>query len=211
LEAIILSAALLLPSSLSLHGGKAGRPAGRIVLVFAASGLGYLLTEIAFLNAFALLFSNPFVTMSIVLGGLLIFSGIGGLISERLPRHFLSPTLVLIPAVLVLLLWALPRGLLLLLPLALPERTATSIGFLLIPSVLLGIPFPLAMRFEATTDRERAYAWAANGCASVIASPAAALLAMSLGLRSLLVTAATSYFLMLLGAAAGGRWPQSRG
>lgn len=211
LEAIILSAALLLPSSLSLHGGKAGRPAGRIVLVFAASGLGYLLTEIAFLNAFALLFSNPFVTMSIVLGGLLIFSGIGGLISERLPRHFLAPTLVLIPAVLVLLLWALPRGLLLLLPLALPERTATSIGFLLIPSVLLGIPFPLAMRFEATTDRERAYAWAANGCASVIASPAAALLAMSLGVRSLLVTAATSYFLMLLGAAAGGRWPQSRG
>ncbi|MGA2641555.1 MAG: hypothetical protein ABSG21_11720, partial [Spirochaetia bacterium] len=170
LEAIILSVALLVPSALSLHGGKAGRPAGRIVLVFAASGMGYLLTEIAFLNAFALLFSNPFVTLSIVLGGLLIFSGIGGLISERLPRHLLAPTLVLIPAVLVLLLWALPRGLPLLLPLALPDRTAASIGLLLIPSVLLGIPFPLAMRFEATTDRERAYAWAANGCASVIAS-----------------------------------------
>ncbi|MGA2642083.1 MAG: hypothetical protein ABSG21_14410, partial [Spirochaetia bacterium] len=81
----------------------------------------------------------------------------------------------------------------------------------LIPSVLLGIPFPLAMRFEATTDRERAYAWAANGCASVIASPAAALMAMSLGLRFLLMTAAISYFLMLIGAAAGGRWQQSRG
>ena len=207
-EAIILSAVLLLPSSLLLRGGKAGRPAGRVILVFGASGLGYLLTEIAFLNAFGLLFSNPFVTLSIVLGGLLIFSGIGGLISERLPRHLLAPTLVMISAILVLLLWAVPRALLLLLPLALPERTALSIGFLLIPSVLLGIPFPMAMRFEAKTDRERACAWAANGCASVIASPAAALLAMSLGLRSLLVTAAISYFFMLLGAAAVGRRPQ---
>jgi hypothetical protein len=211
LEAIILSVALLVPSALSLHAGKAGGPAGRIVLVFAASGLGFLLTEIAFLNAFALLFSNPFVTLSIVLTGLLIFSGIGGLISEQLSRHFLAPTLVLIVAVLVLLLWALPRCLFLLLPLALPERTAASIGLLLIPSLLLGIPFPLAMRFEATTDRERANAWAANGCASVIASPAAALLGMSLGLHSLLVTAAISYFLMTLGVAAKGRWPLLRG
>ena len=57
----------------------------------------------------------------------------------------------------------------------------------------MGIPFTIGMRDLAPDHLQRAYAWAINGCASVLLSIVSAQLALSLGFRSILIGAAIAY------------------
>ncbi len=61
---------------------------------------------------------------------------------------------------------------------------------------VMGLPFPLGLRRLAAGDGRRvAWAWAANGFASVVAAPLAALIALEAGSRWLLWCAAGGYAL----------------
>jgi hypothetical protein len=60
--------------------------------------------------------------------------------------------------------------------------------------MLMGIPFPVGLRSLAGAAPERiAWAWAANGYASVVAAPLAALIAVEAGSRALFLLAAALY------------------
>jgi hypothetical protein len=204
-EALIVSLPLLVLPFLVRGRGKPGRLRMRILLLFAACGFGFLFAEIAFLDSFTLLFSNPFVTLSIVLGGLLAWSGVGGIIAERLDGKAFAPVIASIVILLLLVAALLPTATRFFLPFGLPGRIAACIAFLSVPSIFLGIPFPLAMRFMVSGARPRSFAWAANGCASTAASAAGAVIAMSLGTSILFAAAAGAYFFMFLSAIAGRR------
>jgi hypothetical protein len=94
----------------------------------------------------------------------------------------------------------------LLLPLAhvlqgtpLAARAAAGAVAVATPALLMGIPFPVGLRSLAGAAPERvAWAWAANGYASVVAAPLAALVAVEAGSRALFLLAAALY------AVAGG-------
>jgi hypothetical protein len=61
-------------------------------------------------------------------------------------------------------------------------------------AVLMGMPFALGLRRLAGKQPERvAWAWAANGFASVVAAPLAALIAIEAGSPTLLLAAAAAY------------------
>lgn len=206
----VFAASLLLSASLITVALAAGRHGGsrislRVPLYFAGSGLGYLFAEIALLDSFVLLFDSPFVTLSIVLGGMLVFSGIGGRIAERLPRGALALVPCLIVIVLVLMGLFLRDSVRFVLPLPLFARILLSLALLAAPAILLGIPFPLGMRHAPADERQRAIAWAVNGSASVVASSSAALIAISRGSAVLLLAAAGSYLLVLLASGITGR------
>jgi hypothetical protein len=177
-----------------------GRFPPRLFLYFAGSGLGYLFAEIAFLDALILLFGNPFVTLSVVLGGVLVFSGVGGRIAEALPRRALAPVLMLLAALFVALLLFLHDAVRLVLPFPLGSRIVCALSVLAVPGLLMGMPFPIGMRHEPADEGQRALAWAANGSASVVASAVSPLLAMSIGTGALLMAAAAGYCLVLLAA-----------
>jgi hypothetical protein len=172
----------------------------RLLLYFAGSGFGYLFAEIAFLDSFILLFGNPFLTLSLVLGGMLVFSGVGGLIADVIPRRTLAPIVVLLVAVFVVLLLFLPDIIRLILPLSLAARMVCTLSVLALPAILMGMPFPVGMRHEPADGGQRALAWAANGSASVVASAASALVAMSQGTGVLLMAAGAAYCLVSLAA-----------
>jgi hypothetical protein len=71
---------------------------------------------------------------------------------------------------------------------------------------LMGMPFPLGIRTVARGDSRRmAWAWAANGFASVTSAPLAALVALELGASAVLVAAAAAY-----GVAGGLLWRPPR-
>ncbi|NIS01218.1 MAG: hypothetical protein GWN99_09155, partial [Gemmatimonadetes bacterium] len=58
----------------------------------------------------------------------------------------------------------------------------------------MGTPFPLGLRAVARGAAERvAWAWAANGFASVVATPLAALIALEAGSRILWLAAGLAY------------------
>jgi hypothetical protein len=61
--------------------------------------------------------------------------------------------------------------------------------------VVMGLPFPAAMRLFLDHPVQHAYAWSANGCTSVLMAIAAEGLAISQGTDSLLIAAAGMYLL----------------
>ncbi len=58
----------------------------------------------------------------------------------------------------------------------------------------MGVPFPAGLRQLAGENPvHRAWSWAANGFASVVATPLAMLIALEAGSQALLATAAGAY------------------
>lgn len=188
---LIAGAALRLPAAPAPPPAR--RPSRtRRILFFASVGCGYLLAEIAFLDALNVLFANPCLAIVVTLGGMLAFSGLGGLATARLRMRWLPISAAAAAAVLLAAAFALPPLFGLFLPLVLPLRIVVTLALLAVPAMILGVPFPVALR-EPGGPGDRALAWAANGSASVIASAAAPLLAAGSGIRLLLVVSAAAY------------------
>lgn len=75
----------------------------------------------------------------------------------------------------------------------------TAAFLVILPFAAMGIPFPLLLRHLGQTQGELLpWAWAVNGCASVVAGPLATLLALGTGLPGVLLSAAGCYFLAAL-------------
>ena len=182
-------ASSLAPGTRRTRGSGAGRP----LVFFAAIGLGFMFCEMCFLDSFALLFPGPSAALAVVLFGLLASSAAGGLLSARIGDRGLRRVLAGAALLLAAFALSLPHIVHALLPLGLALRVAGALVLTGIPGVLLGIPFPAAMRGLGGTGPRRAYAWAVNGSASVLASTGSALVAMSAGWRALGLLAAASY------------------
>jgi len=78
---------------------------------------------------------------------------------------------------------------------ALPFRAFAAFGCLATPAFLMGFPFPLGLRSLAQGRGEVAWAWAANGFASVIGAPFGALIGLEAGSRVLFLAAGAAYAL----------------
>ena len=74
-----------------------------------------------------------------------------------------------------------------------PGRGIVLLLAVMLPGFLMGMPFPLGMRHLAQSPPAKSYAWAANGCASVLASILSAQIAISAGFAWILAAAVLSY------------------
>jgi hypothetical protein len=194
--AVLASAVLiLLPLAVARAGktrlGGRDAPRGRMLAYFGLLGLGFLFVEIPLMQRFILFLGQPIYAFTAVLASLLLFSGLGSLASSRLPTRRILPLLVV--AILVY-----PFGLTLLFQAVLGAPLALRLlatGLCLAPlGFLLGVPFPggldwLGQRAPGLIP----WAWAINGCTSVLASILAAMLALSAGFSWVLAAAALAY------------------
>ena len=196
LEAFLISLFLLvLPLIISAKGKK---PSFANILFFFAVGSGFMFVELFFIKKYTLLFGDPIISFTVVLAGLLVFSSAGGYWSQRLTPRALAISLGLLFIFIVLLTMSidgivhqvlkLPNGFIYVLALLL----LMPLGF------LLGIPFPLGMRYLLEYPVHRAYAWTANGCASVLMAVSSVLIALTMGITKILFWAALAYLLALL-------------
>lgn len=189
---------LILPLRFVTRGRLMSTPY-RFVLYFLGIGAGYMFIEIYFIKSDILLLGDPIISFTVVLSGVLVFSGVGGYLSQYLDLSHLGYVLGLLCGVLVLVLIGYPvlvDGILGMPPLF---RYAFAYIVLLPVGVLMGIPFALGMRFLLVSPVQRAYAWAANGCASVLTSIAAAQVALSIGIPAVMICAIAGYLLALVG------------
>jgi hypothetical protein len=174
----------------------------RTIVYFACLGAGYIMVEVGLISEFILALSNATVSASILITGMLVFSGLGSFASERylvragdiMPRILVAISALLIGYGLFLdrvLDWigTFPYGLRLLL------------SFLLIfpPSFLMGFPMPTAMATLARLDKHHMFlwAWGINGCFSVIGAAAVPVIATSFGLSAVLMIAGGAYVLAI--------------
>jgi hypothetical protein len=194
-SAMLAALLILLPTLLRWRAMRArGGSFLPLVAYFSAIGVGYMAAEIAVIQQLTLLLGHPVYAVATVLAAILICSGVGSVWSDRLAPSrarmvgaSLAGALVLVAAVVLDVVHLLQ-------PAPLLARGAAAAVLLAPVAALMGTLFPLGLRTIARDDSMRiAWAWAANGFASVVGVPLAALIAVEAGSRALLLVAATAY------------------
>jgi len=172
----------------------------RVILYFACLGLGYIMVEVALIAKFVLPLGNPTVSASILITGMLVFSGLGSLTSERfmdrakvtMPIIFVAIGALLIAYGFVIdpILDAIGR---------LPYALRLVCCFLLIapPAFLMGFPMSTAMTWLGRLGKNAMFlwAWGINGSFSVIGAALVPIIATSFGLGSVLQISGLAYLL----------------
>jgi predicted membrane-bound spermidine synthase len=174
----------------------------RVISYFACLGLGYIMVEVALIAKFVLPLGNPTVSASILITGMLVFSGLGSLTAE----YFMAHARRVMP-VIFLLIGALLIGYGFLLdPVlnaigSLPYLLRLVCCFLLIapPAFLMGFPMSTAMTWLGRLDKSAMFlwAWGINGSFSVIGAAAVPILATAFGLASVLQISGLAYLIAI--------------
>jgi spermidine synthase len=188
----------------SVSAPEASWSRSRIVFYFFAIGLGFLFLEITFIQKFILYLGHPLYAAAVVLAVFLVFAGIGSQYGRAKQIHAIWPAAIIIGLGIVDLIavnllsdafnW-------------LPVTMKIIIAILMLGPLAfcMGMPFPLALTGVGVDAPEMIpWAWAVNGCASVIAAVLATLLAVHFGFSAVVFTA-----LMLYGLA-GAAFPSGQ-
>ncbi len=182
-----------------LSAGRPPMPGGQFALsmsYFAIIGFAFMLIQIAFLQRFAVYLGHPTYTLAVVLFSMLLFAGIGSVLSERLAvtaggRFRLVPALI--AAALVITALGLPVVIAQTITAALSTRTLLVLAFTAPVATLLGFCFPLGSRLIAATPTVAAWAWGINGAFGVLASILAVGLSIWVGIDANFWLAACLY------------------
>lgn len=198
--AVLLIMAPLIPArSRGRRRGKA-----RIFFYFSGIGIGYLFVEIAMIQRFILYFGNPIHAAAVVIGTMLLSSGMGSYASSRIKTLRTRPSFVLAGAILLLLLGSACLTPLMLKTIGLSPifKFLVSLCVLFPAAFLMGIPFPAGIHALAEqSEADIPWAWGINGCFSVVSASLATIIAVEAGFTVLMICAALAYGCTL---AAGG-------
>lgn len=172
LLAVVL--AILLPIRSTIH--KVDRNVAWLgSAYFLLIGLGFMFIEIGLIQRVSIFMGHPIYALSIVLFSIILSTGIGSLLSEKLgplnPTGILIWLLLLVTYLLTLPSW-LPNlthssveaaGLMV--------RSLTSAAVIFPAGILMGFGFPLGMRLIVKRDVQATpWFWGVNGAAGVLAA-----------------------------------------
>ena len=198
-QSVVFSALLiLLPLRRMPRAGTRGRAVRAAYLAyFAALGMGFILLEISMIQRFVLFLGYPTYSLTVVMLSLLVSTGFGSLATERV-RGSLAAALPLRLAALWLLVgaWlvAAPRVFDALLGASLAARVAVSVALLVPLGLVLGSFFPLGIRMaERRNPKLVPWAWAVNGCATVIGTLVAVMAGMTWSFTAVTLVALAVY------------------
>lgn len=175
---------------------------GLTILYFACLGLGYIVVEVGLIANFVLTLSNATVSASVLITGMLVFSGLGSFASDRIQaraRVWLPLILAAIGAILITYGLFLDRILDAFGGQAYPLRLVLSFALIFPPAFLMGFPMATGMGWLARLGKEPMFlwAWGINGCFSVIGAAIVPIVATSFGLGAVLFTAGGAYLLAI--------------
>lgn len=171
----------------------------RYLLYFAAIGVGFMLVEISLIHRLTVYLGHPTYSFVVVLFSILLASGFGSLLSERIPLVRLPAILAAIVALVGVIALAVYDRLTTLMWLSFPLRVLLSVALLLPIGLLLGMCFPLGIRWARQAhDHLIPWAWAVNGVFSVFAAAASLVVAINFGLKTMMLAGAACYLANIL-------------
>jgi hypothetical protein len=166
---------------------------------FALIGLGFMFVEVALIQRFILPYENPPLAVALVLTSLLFGSGLGSLLGHRWETHRGSYLVAVLSFLVIAYDLVLPSFLRSISSMTMPLRVALGFLTLLPLGLLMGNPFPFGLRNLGQADPALIpWAWAVNGCFSVLAPLIAMMMAMGAGFASVLWAGAGCYLLAFL-------------
>jgi hypothetical protein len=157
-------------------------------LYFACLGLGFMLYEITMIQRLVLFLGYPTLSLTVTLAAILVFTGIGALLSERVASNSRRAMPVILGVLFVLTLFYqfglgsvtesfLSQGF--------PVRVLLSLMMLAPLGLCLGMFMPLGLGVVSRLTNHQqeyvAWSWAVNGFFSVIGSVLTTMLSMAFG------------------------------
>jgi hypothetical protein len=204
IASVLVAVIILAPLAL------AGRPALPPVTFFwsiayfSLIGFGFMLVQVPLLQRFAVYLGHPTYTFSVILFSMILFAGLGSLVSDRLRierSRWHAGIPIGVAASLTALTVALQPVFDATLSLELSERVIVTIGLTAPSSFLAGFCFPFGMRMVSRVSEDAtAWMWGINGACSVLASILAVGISLWAGIHTSLFLAAALY-LTLAGVA----------
>ena len=185
---------------------RSGRPPGLspadfglALAYFGLIGAGFMLVQIPFLQRFSVYLGHPTWTLAVILFGMILFTGVGSAISDRIPAS--AQWLPAAPLAIAVMLIADTVLIQLMVDRTaawnLAGRTAVVLALVAPLSILLGLAFPIGVRLiGSVSDLANAWLWGVNGACGVLASVAAVAVSMWYGIHRNLWIAACAYVLV---------------
>ena len=168
---------------------------------FLLIGVGFMTVEIALLQRMSVFLGHPVYSLSISLFTLILASGAGSALSDRLvldsSRKFLVWGIVTSLYIFSLRYW-LPQALLAFESASLLARAGVCMAVIAPAGLLMGFAFPSGMRIVSAVDaRPTPWFWGINGAAGVLASVLAVACNIALGISATLAIGAACYLLLI--------------
>jgi len=204
--ALLFAAVFLLLPFVAIRGDWKALPHKPIsALYFASLGFGFLFFEITLIQRLTLFLGYPTYSLTVTLASILLFTGVGALLSERVVGRGWSVGVWLLGALALLTFFyelGLPALTDSLLGSSLAVRVVVAFVVLAPLGLCLGMFMPLglgAVSRLSTLSREYvAWGWAVNGFASVVGSVLPTLLSMTFGFRAVMVVAWCTYAVAII-------------
>lgn len=177
---------------------KAGLGKVKLILYFAALGMGFITVEISLVQKFTLFLGHPVYSLAVILFSVLIFSSLGSYLTGRIPESELVRWAVRAIAV----IWIIALVYIAVLPyifynyvsLKLPIKVVMAVIFLSPLALVMGMPMPLGIKLTSLKIGELIpWAWGVNGAASVLGSVTTFILAISFGFNQALIVGLLVY------------------
>ncbi|MEW6108253.1 MAG: hypothetical protein AB1632_03655 [Nitrospirota bacterium] len=199
IQVLSLSALLLFLPAIKFRRGNYPESLPRAVIslfYFAFLGIGFMFVEISFIQKMILPLENPSYAMAAVLSSMLISSGIGSILSQR-SKLLKDNKVILLLAFIIFLYSLFMQSLMNLTHFHSLKIKIIAVFFLLMPAgIFMGIPFPTGLSVISSTNPELIpWAWAVNGCFSVLAPILAVMFALSAGFKMVIIAGVLMYLL----------------
>jgi spermidine synthase len=205
IAAVFALAFLILPF-LAIRGDWKQLPRKPVsALYFACLGMGFLFFEITLIQRLTLFLGYPTYSLTVTLASVLIFTGVGALLSEKVVHRGWTVGLWLLGALAILTVFyeiGLPELVDATFGLSLALRVVIAFLIMAPLGLCLGMFMPLglgAVGRMTTLSREYvAWGWAVNGFASVMGSVLTTLLSMTFGFRVVMAIAFCVYVVAVI-------------
>jgi len=160
-----------------------------LFVFFAAIGLGFMFVEISQLQRLIVFLGHPTYGLSVVLFSLLLSSGLGSLLTQKVRDEGISRSgvvrLISLLCVLGLFGALTPAAVQALQESSTPARIAVASGMLCPLGLFMGMAFPLGLKLASfRSGAVTPWLWGINGATSVCASVLAIAIALSMGISA---------------------------
>jgi spermidine synthase len=196
LQALVLAPLFIFLPLILVRGGERPAPLGngKTFAYFFLIGLAFMFVEMGFIQKTILVLIHPITALALVLFTLLLFAGIGSLLSSRLgeSRRWLPFGVILLFSLFSIIYIDGLFKAFLVYPLFL--RCLLVVSLLAPLGLFMGMPFPMGLqKVSDTQSRYIPWVWGVNGVASVIAPVLGSILSVWLGFRTLMIASLLLY------------------
>ena len=173
----------------------------KTLLYFSGLGLGYMLIEIILIQRFTLYFGNVIYAAALVVCLMLVSSGFGSLVSQKITPKPYRIILIVSFIIISFIIYALflSGWLKTTIGFSLTAKIVLSFLWIAPPAFFMGMPFPLGLKLLSfSNDLQIPWAWGINGVFSVVSAVLATIIAVELGFVWVMVFAIGAYLIVMV-------------